>query len=74
MSYDAQRDKIDTAKDYLLRYSPNSQEFEAAAEHLNWVLKNDKDAAPAARSALLAVVEKRKAEASLVNALLEIIT
>lgn len=30
-------EKIDAAKDFLLQYPADSQEFEAAAEHLKWV-------------------------------------
>jgi hypothetical protein len=30
-------DRIDTAREFLLKYPADSQEFEAAAEHLKWV-------------------------------------
>lgn len=33
-------EKLQTAREYLLEYPASSQEFEAAAEHLIWVIDN----------------------------------
>lgn len=46
MSLNDQRDKLDVAEQYLINYPANSQEFEAALEHLRWVYLHDNDSIP----------------------------
>ncbi len=36
MSFNDEREKLELAEAYLLKYSPDSQEFEAALEHVLW--------------------------------------
>lgn len=33
-------EKLETARDYLIEYPADSQEFEAAAQHLSWAIDN----------------------------------
>lgn len=43
-------DKLKTAEEYLLTYSINSQEWEAAWEHVRWTLANTQDIAARTRA------------------------
>lgn len=40
MALNDEAERLETAEEYLLRYSAASQEFEAAMEHLRWVYQN----------------------------------
>lgn len=46
MSLNDQREKLDTAEKYLIDNPANSQEFEAALEHLRWVYLHDAESIP----------------------------
>lgn len=61
MGLNDDREKLEQARDYLLRSSRYSQEYEAAEEHLYWVIASSSDPWLAARaSSVLAEAERRK--------------
>lgn len=70
MSYDYDRDKLREAKNYLLKYSPNTQEFEAALQHVKWVYDHNHEMIGPARAVLLEVMDTRREEKPIMDALL----
>lgn len=65
-----EKDRLYTAKRYLLKYSPNSQEFEAALQHVKWVYDHDNELVSYARAVIVEVLDKRKNEKPIAEALL----
>jgi hypothetical protein len=59
MALNDSRDKLSVARDYLLEYPANSQEFEAALEHLNWLKDAHPDLRPAIASVVKEVIQRR---------------
>lgn len=62
MALNDEKERLDLAEDYLLKYSPNSQEFEAALEHVRWVHANKEEWQPRCEAILASVVLKRRDE------------
>lgn len=51
--------KLAIAEEYLLERTPDSQEFEAALEHVEWVYNNVAEYRQAARALFKRVVNRR---------------
>jgi len=62
MALNDEADRLSTAEDYLLTYPPDSQEFEAALEHVRWVHGNKPEFKKRCEEILANVVRHRHEE------------
>lgn len=62
MALDHERERLNAAEEYLLEYPANSQEFDAALEHVRWVHKNKPEWAARCEEILKNVLFRRRDE------------
>lgn len=67
MALNDEADRLATAEEYLLTYSPNSQEFDAALEHVFWVHKTKPELKKRAADILVNVIKVRCEEKNVLN-------
>ena len=62
MAINDEKERLDTAEEWLLSYPANSQEFEAALEHVRWVHACKPDLRKRCEDILSNVVVRRRDE------------
>jgi hypothetical protein len=62
MTSSNEAERLDTAEEYLLTYPAESQEFEAALEHVRWVHEHNADFRQRCEELLANVVRSRSDE------------
>lgn len=66
-------DKLEAASQYLSESPVGSQEFDAAAEHLRWVLDNQPEHRPHVALVVQVAIKNRGQDAKVVNRLRDIL-
>jgi len=62
MALNDEKERLDTAEEWLLSCSPNSQEFDAALEHVRWVHSCKPEYRARCEAILAGVVIRRRDE------------
>lgn len=62
MALDNELERLSIAEEYLLEYPANSQEFDAALEHVRWVYKKKPEYAARCEEILKNVLFRRRDE------------
>lgn len=62
MALNDEKERLDTAEEWLLTYSANSQEFESALEHVRWVHSRKPDWKARCEAILANVAIRRRDE------------
>jgi len=69
MALNDEAERLNLAEEYLLTYSPQSQEFDAALDHVLWVHKNKPEYRQRCASLLTSVIKQRSGEEATIRKL-----